>query len=160
MDESKAIFEELGFSMKDVRLPEGAVVYSLARTYSLVIRKLAKMYQRFGLSVASFNLLVLLQRGKDSESLTQYAIGERLVVSPSDMTGLIDRLEKKGLVRRLPGKDRRCNLVRITPKGSTLVDEVWPYHAQEMKRLAAAFNQHESKILTRAMSRVRQLIVV
>ena len=65
MNELKAIFEELGFAMKDVRLPEGAIVYSLARTYSLVTRKLAKVYKRFGLSVASFNLLVLLQRGKD-----------------------------------------------------------------------------------------------
>jgi MarR family 2-MHQ and catechol resistance regulon transcriptional repressor len=158
MDNSRAIFEELGFAMEDVQLPEGAIVYALARTYSLVTRKLAKMYKPFGLSVASFNLLVLLQRGKDPESLTQYAIGERLAVSPSDMTGLIDRLGKKGLVRRLPGKDRRCNLVRITPKGSKLVDEVWPSHAGEIKRLAKAFNQHEAQVVARAMSRVRQLI--
>ena len=159
MDELKAIFEELGFAMKDVRLPEGAIVYSLARTYSLVTRKLAKVYTRFGLSVPSFNLLVLLQRGKDPESFTQYAIGERLVVSPSNMTGLIDRLEKKGLVRRVPGKDRRSNLIQITPKGSKLVDEVWPYHAEEIKRLAEAFNPHEAQVLARAMSRVRQLVV-
>ena len=58
MSEPKAIFEELGFAMKDVQLPEGAIVYSLARTYSLVTRKLAKVYKRFGLSVASFNLVI------------------------------------------------------------------------------------------------------
>ena len=160
MDEPKAIFEELGFAMKDVKLPEGAIVYSLARTYSLVTRKLAKVYKRFGLSVASFNLLVLLQRGKDPESFTQYAIGERLVVSPSDMTGLIDRLEKKGLVPRLPGKDRRSNLIQLTAKGSKLVDEVWPSHVEEIKRLAEAFTQHETQVLARAMSKVRQLVAV
>lgn len=159
MSELKAIFEELGFAMKDVQLPEGAIVYSLARTYSLVTRKLAKVYRQFGLSVASFNLLVLLQRGKDPESFTQYAIGERLVVSPSDMTGLIDRLEKKGFVRRVPGKDRRSNLIQLTPKGSKLVDEVWPHHAEEIKRVAGAFNQHEAQVLARVMSRVRQLVV-
>lgn len=158
MSEPKAIFEELGFALKDVQLPEGAIVYALARTYSLVTRKLAKVYKRFGLSVASFNLLVLLQRGKNPESFTQYAIGERLVVSPSDMTGLIDRLEKKGLVRRVPGKDRRSNLIQITPKGSKLVNEVWPHHADEIKQVAGAFSQHEAQVLARSMSRVRQLV--
>ena len=158
MNEATAIFEELGFALKDIQLPEGAVVYALARTHHLVMQKLAKVYTRFGLSVISFNLLVLLQRGKEPGSFTQRTIGKRLVVSPSDMTGLIDRLEKRGLVRRIPGKDRRSKLLQITPKGSKLVDEVWPHHAVAIKRLADAFSAHEAQVMARTMARVRQLI--
>ena len=159
MHELGKIFEELGFDRKDVRLPEGAIVYALARTYGLVMRQLTKVYKRFGLSAASFNLLVLLQRGKDPESFTQQAIGARLVVSPSDMTGLIDRLEKKGLVRRVPGKDRRTNLIQLTPKGSRLVEEVWPHHAQAMKRLSSALRADEAHVLARALTGLRESIV-
>ena len=159
MSELHQIFDELGFDLKGVQLPEGAIVYALARTYGLVMRRLAKVYKRFGLSAASFNLLVLLERGRDPESFTQHAIGERLVVSPSDMTGLIDRLEKKGLVRRLPGKDRRTNLLRITPKGSKLVDETWPHHAEQIKRLSRMLSGRDTQILARALSGLRRSVV-
>ncbi len=159
MRELEQVFEELGFDQKAVRLPEGAIVYALARTYGLVMRQLSKVYRRFGLSAASFNLLVLLQRGKDPGSMTQQVIGERLVVSPSDMTGLIDRLEKKRLVRRIPGKDRRTKLIRITPKGSQLVEEVWPHHAQAMKRLSSALRADETPVLARALTGLRQSIM-
>ena len=158
MNELENIFEELGFERKGVQLPEGAIVYALARTYGLVMRRLAKVYKRFGLSAVSFNLLVLLQRGKDPGSLTQHAVSERLVVSPSDMTGLIDRLQRKGLVRRVPGKDRRTNLLRITPRGTRVVDEAWPHHAEEIKRLCRILNGRETHVLARALSGLRRSV--
>ncbi len=152
----EGIFEELGFDARRVQLPEGAAMYALARTYHLVMRRMASVYKRFGLSAASFNLLVLLQRGRDASSLTQQAAGERLVVSPSDMTGLVDRLERRGLVRRVPGKDRRSNLLRVTPAGCRLVEDVWPHHAQEMKRLAGRLSAQDTQALARIVSRLRQ----
>ncbi len=155
MNELAGVFEEMGFDPKRGQLPEGAMIYALARTYNLVMRRLAAVYQRFGLSAASFNLLVLLQRGKDPDTFTQHAISERLVVSPSDMTGLIDRLERKGLVRRSAGKDRRTNLLRITPRGSALVDEAWPAHAQEIRRLCRGLRSDEATTLARVLARMR-----
>ena len=68
MNDLESIFEELGFDRRAVRQPQAAVVYAIARTYNLVMRRLEGVYQRFGLSVPSFNLLLLLQRGRDSAS--------------------------------------------------------------------------------------------
>jgi DNA-binding MarR family transcriptional regulator len=158
MDELEAIFHEMGFDAKTAQLPEAGVVYALARTFSLTMRELSKVYQRFGLSAPSFNLLMLLQRGRDPDACTQQELGRRLVVSASDMTGLIDRLERKRLVRRVPGRDRRCNLLRITPKGSALLEGVWPNHVEALKRLTAALGRDDARVLLRALARVRQAL--
>lgn len=154
MSDLHAIFEELGFDRRDLRQPEGAIVYALARTYNLVMRRFAACYKKFGLSPASFNLLILLQRGRSA--MTQRELGARLVVSPSDMTGLVDRLERKGLVRRTPGQDRRAKILSITPRGAALVDRVWPEHAAEVGRLAKVFAAPDAEALARGLAELRR----
>ena len=156
MNELEAIFNEMGFEAKTAHLPEAGVVYALARTFNVVMHELAAVYQRAGLSAASFNVLMLLKRGRRPDSFTQQALGKCLVISPSNMTGLIDRLEKKQLVKRTPGADRRSKLLRITPKGSALLDGVWPHHLDAIKRLTKVLNKDDADILLRALSRLRQ----
>ncbi len=160
MNPTATIFEELGFDSRSVQLPEGAVVYAIARTYSLIMRKLAATYRRFGLSAPGFNLLLLLKRGKDPDTFTQRRIGEYLVVSPSDMTGLIDRMEQRGLVRRTPGEDRRSKLLQLTPKGADLVERVWPHHAQTIRAMTEAIRGEETQSLLRALNQLRRAMGV
>ena len=148
------VFREIGFPAKRAWL-EGAVAYSIGRTYNLLIRELVQGYGRFSLSASSFNLLMLLKHGEDSERMTQQEIGKRLVVSPSDMTGLIDRLERRGLVLRIPGRDRRENLLRITPAGSKLLDEVWPHHEATLKKLCRVLTAREAKQMVRSLAKLR-----
>ena len=52
MKHFQAIFKELGFDVDKAVLPEGGLVYALARTYCLIMQRLAPMYRRFGLSAA------------------------------------------------------------------------------------------------------------
>ena len=150
----EGIFQEMGFPVRRTWLG-GGVVYSIARTYGLVFRELSQIYARYRLSAASFNLLMLLKHGEDPETFTQHEIGSRLVVSPSDMTGLIDRLERRGFVRRLPGRDRRSKLLRITSQGSMLLDDVWPHHAEAVKRLTAGLKARETQMLVGALAEIR-----
>ncbi len=150
-----AIFTEMGFSTKRAWLG-GAVAYSVARTYSLLIRELERVYARFGLSAPSFNVLMLLKHGEHPDVLTQQEISSHLVVSASDMSGLIDRLERKGFVQRLPGRDRRSKLLHITSKGSQLLDEIWPLHTETLKRLTVVLSEHEAATLVQALARVRR----
>jgi len=148
-------FTEMGFPARRAWL-EGAVLYGAARTYGFLLRKLSKIYDRFGLSASSFNLLMLLRHGQDPRSFTQQEIGRRLVVTPSDMTGLVDRLEKKGLVKRQPGLDRRSKLLRITEEGAQLVDRVWPEHAQAVRRVTDVLDKREAELLVGAFSKLRK----
>jgi len=150
-----SIFEELGFDPNAVKQPESAVVYALARTYNLLVRRLSLIYRQFGLTVSGFNLLLLLQRGKDPDSFTQREIGKRLVVSASDMSGLIDRMEKKGLVKRTSGKDRRSYLLRSTHKGKKLVEKVWPKHALAIEQMTLVLDSQDRENLLRVLSKLR-----
>ena len=154
MPATPSIFQEMGFAIPEERLPE-QVVYSLARTANLLTQTLATVYRRVGLTPASFNLLMLLKHGADPEAFTQQAVGARLVSSPANMTGLIDRLEAKGWITRLPGKDRRSHLLQITPKGSMRLDEIWAAHVHAVEQLAQALSRQEARTLVRLTAQVR-----
>jgi MarR family 2-MHQ and catechol resistance regulon transcriptional repressor len=72
--------------------------------------------------------------------LRQKEIGEKLLVSKSNVVSIIDKLEKKGMVqRRRSRKDRRCVFVHLTSQGREKVNDVLPIHvaavACEMNRL-------------------------
>ncbi|MBI4342025.1 MAG: MarR family transcriptional regulator [Candidatus Omnitrophica bacterium] len=151
----QTIFQEMGFSPNRAWLG-GAVAYSVARTYNLLMRRLAHLYARHGLTPSSFNLLMLLKHGVDPDEMTQRTIGERLVVSASDMTGLIDRLERRGLARRTPaGRDRRKKLLRITPQGSKLLEAVWPHHVEAITALCQVLSEDEAERLVTMMGKLR-----
>ena len=74
------------------------------------------------------------------------------------MTGLIDRLERKGLVRRAPGADRRSHRLQITPKGLKLLDEVWPQHCDAVKRLIGELDRSRVANLLDGLSTLRQAV--
>ena len=150
-----SIFQEIGFTKQSGRVPE-AVIYSLARTFNTVSKRLANVYSRFGLTAASFNLLMLLKHGKGRKSFTQRELGSRLVASPSNMTGLIDRLEARQLVSRLNGADRRSKLLQITTKGAKLLDDVWPFHIKAIQELTQSLSDKETQILFSSLSQLRQ----
>jgi len=75
------------------------------------------------------------------------AIGQRLGLSPSTMTGLVDRLEEQGYVKRRPhASDRRVTLLTLSPKGEgafareidwyrSLVDEIFGSLGEDAKRV-------------------------
>ena len=149
-----SIFQEMGFAITEERLPE-QVVYSLARTANLLMQHLATVYRRVGLTPASFNLLMLLQHGAEPEAFTQQAVGAHLVASPSNMTGLVDRLAAKGWLTRLPGKDRRSHRLHITPKGSKLLDAVWSQHVEAVEQIAQGLSREEARTLVRLTAQVR-----
>ncbi|PIQ83799.1 MAG: hypothetical protein COV75_05580 [Candidatus Omnitrophica bacterium CG11_big_fil_rev_8_21_14_0_20_63_9] len=158
MNATAEVFRELGFDPAKVKQPEAAVIYALARTCGLALRRLSAAYRRFGLSAPAFNLLLLLERGLNREGCSQREAGNRLVVSASDMSGLVDRLERRGLVRRQDGRDRRSYRLQLTPKGSALVAEVWPHHAEVIGEMTATLTARDRDVLLGALGRLRQVI--
>ncbi len=85
-------------------------------------------FAQWDLSPSQFNVLNLLH-GVD-ESRTQIDLSRDLITHRSNVTGLVDRLEKRGLVHRrpVPG-DRRAYHVSLTATGNKLMDAILPeYH--------------------------------
>jgi DNA-binding MarR family transcriptional regulator len=77
---------------------------------------------RLGLSMAQLHILYLLQR---NGQMTMSRLADVLNVSLSNATGLIDRIEERGLVdrTRVP-EDRRIVLIRVTPAGERILGEI------------------------------------
>jgi len=135
-----------------------AAVVNLIRTESLLTAKLAKRFRSHNLSLATFNVLMIL-RGEDGP-LSPCTIGERLLVTRATVTGLLDSLEKQGLVRRAPHpEDRRMLLVELTPAGSTLLKKVLPSHYKGECDMLSTLSASEKDTLIRLLSKVQQALV-
>jgi DNA-binding MarR family transcriptional regulator len=87
-------------------------------------------FARWDLSPSQFNVLNLLYGLPDGFSQTD--LGRELIMHRSNVTGLVDRLEKRGLVeRKTVAGDRRAYRVVLTPAGERVMREIAPvYHAR------------------------------
>lgn len=96
---------------------------NLVRTGDLVLGRVAATLQPLDVSPAGGLVLGLL---KDAgQPCSPNYISERLIVSRATVTGVLDTLAKRGLVRREPHpSDRRMVLVHLTETGSRMADEV------------------------------------
>jgi DNA-binding MarR family transcriptional regulator len=103
-------------STRRVIVPEEAAYVDLLRTTELLSRPLNQLLKGDDLSPAQYNILRIL-RGCP-EGLTCGEIGNRMISRDPDITRLLDRMEKRKLIRRERyDKDRRVVLARITDEG-------------------------------------------
>src|SRR6266849_10680878 len=99
---------------------EEAVFLELFRTTDMLSRGVIHVLKTEDLSATQYNVLRIL-RGAP-EGLTCGEIGNRMITRDPDITRLLDRLDKRGLISRRRGaKDRRMVLTRITPEGLALL---------------------------------------
>ncbi|MFY9941518.1 MAG: MarR family transcriptional regulator [Desulfobacterales bacterium] len=91
------------------------IVSAIRQLSRAVYMDSAKMSRRYGLTSPQSGVLrALFTQGP----LSSTELSRRLFVTPSNITGIIDRLEKKGLVERLPkARDRRVTMITLTPQG-------------------------------------------
>jgi len=119
-------------------LPEEAAFLDLARTTEMLSRPLAQLLKTEDLSPTQYNVLRIL-RGSP-EGLTCGEIANRMITRDPDITRLLDRMEKRGLIdRNRDDKDRRLVLTRITGEGldvlATLDQPVRDMHSKLLGHL-------------------------
>lgn len=102
------------------RPAEMAAATSIMRAQQLVSAAVEGALRPFGLTFARYEVLMLLSFAR-SGALPMTKMGERLMVHPTGISKLVDKLEDDALVRRVPDpSDRRRTLATITPKGRRL----------------------------------------
>src|SRR2546429_5377437 len=100
--------------------PEEAAFLDLLRTCDLLSRGPAQVLKTEDLSATQYNVLRIL-RGSP-EGLPCGEIASRIITRDPDITRLLDRVEKRGLISRCrETKDRRMVMARITPEGLKLL---------------------------------------
>lgn len=120
------------------------VIYSMALLYNLVNAEISSYLRDFNLSAGKLNILIAIRHQGKEKGLTQVEISKHLIVTPSNMTKMIDKLEKDELVERkaLEG-DRRVNIINVTKKGMTLLDGIWSDYNLKLKGLVGKISQEK-----------------
>ena len=100
--------------------PEETLFLDLVRTTDILSRRPALTLKKEDLSPTQYNVLRILRGSPDGLSCGE--IGARMITRDPDITRLLDRMEKRGLISRCrETTDRRTVMARITPAGLELV---------------------------------------
>ena len=122
--------------------PEEAAFVSLLRTTDMLSRHLTQVLKAEDLSQTQYNVLRILRGAPDGLACGE--IGNRMITRDPDITRLLDRLEKRGLIsRRRETKDRRMVLTRITPTGLEVLERLdKPVQDAHRKQLGHLGREH------------------
>ena len=114
--------------------PGYRALMELLRTADTLWNASRAFFERWDLSPSQFNVLNLLHLNPDG--LSQTDLSRQLIMHRSNLTGLVDRLEKRGLVtRREVAADRRAYSVVLTAAGTRLLREILPRYYKEAARV-------------------------
>jgi DNA-binding MarR family transcriptional regulator len=131
------------------------LVFNLLRTHSYLSPCVDADLRQQNLTSAQLNALLAL-RTAGAAGLFMGEIGEQLVVTKSNVTGVIDRLESQGLVARAEHQDRRATVVRLTPAGEQLLDRAAPRHSRVLTELTGCLSGTEKQTLIRLLTKLRR----
>src|SRR5438046_2128337 len=115
-----------------------AVVARIGRAAALLDRGMNANFARYGLNRTDWDALASLRRAGSPCQRSPTDLYRALMRTSGGITHIVDRLERDGLVERIPDPaDRRGLLVRLTRKGRALVDRAAPTHLDTERRMLA-----------------------
>ena len=123
-------------------------IIKLIRSLNSVQARLTPQLQKdFGVTESQFGVMeALLHLGP----LSQGQICEKILRSGSNVTTVVDNLERDGLVTRVRDEgDRRVQIVQLTAKGRSLILEAFPAHVARVTELMSALSADEQRELGR-----------
>jgi len=136
----------------------------MAERFFRSIRLLAQCYQAFEqlsnadvrrtrLTPSQFDIIATLG---NTEGMTFRELGERTLITKGTLTGVIDRLEASGLVRRIAQTDdRRCTLVQLTAAGQQEFERVFPAHTKHCARPFLGYTEQDFAALERELGKLK-----
>ena len=130
---------------------------NIVRTADLLVKRIADLIQPYGLSPSSGLALGILADA--GSALPPNQIAERLIISRATVTGLLDSLEKRGYVRRVPhASDRRMLLIELTESGRQVAHEFRVVVHRQQNEWLAALSEAEQRQLIEALHRLQSVL--
>ena len=131
-----------------------AVLRPLVEAYLAFNRESDRHIERLGLTSGQFDVIVTLG---DTPGMCCRELSEKTLVTKGTLTGVLDRLTKKGLIvdESDPG-DRRIRIIRLTGKGQETYRRVFPEHLSYLKPFFDRFlTREETETLRRLLIKLR-----
>ncbi|WP_334181168.1 MarR family winged helix-turn-helix transcriptional regulator [Methylobacter sp.] len=137
-------------------------------TFPSVLRELVRTHQAFlayaaihahtlDLTLPQFDIILTLG---NAFGMTFKRLGEKTLITKGTLTGIVNRLEDKGLVQRVASKtDGRSQIVRLTTAGTVLFDSAVPEHLDYIHRIFKGSSPEDIATLEAALLRLRKAVI-
>jgi DNA-binding MarR family transcriptional regulator len=136
--------------------PYAPIIADFRATITTLKAISSERVRRLGLSMAQLNILYTLQRCGE---MPMSRLAEMLNVSLSNATGLIDRIEERGLVERSRvAEDRRIVLIRVTPAGERMLGEIDALSDDHLRSVLRRLDATERAAVAEAFASPREAV--
>ena len=134
--------------------PADEAVVGILMVAAEVNREFAELCQAQGITLEQYNVLRILRGAKD-DGLPRCEVAGRMITKAPDVTRMMDRLVKQGLVIRTWGtENRRHSIAKISPEGLALLAALDPHVAAMNARVASQVGPDEIQGLIGALNRM------
>src|SRR3954471_18921500 len=132
----------------DLSIAELGVTGRLSRLGQHLADRDDAVFGRFGVARGEVGLLSALRVAGPAHRLSPTQLGRGLMLSSAGVTSRLDRLERRGLIARLPDPaDRRGVLIELTDPGVAIVDRAVHANSESETRLLAGFSPEDAETL-------------
>ncbi len=132
--------------------PRYQALLQLLRTADTLWNCSRLFFARWDLGPSQFNVLNLLS--DTPAGLSQIELGRLLIMHRSNVTGLVDRLERRGLVQRRDAADRRAYRIVLTPAARKLLTQIRPEYFRVAEQVWDRFPAARAKQLAADLARL------
>jgi MarR family transcriptional regulator, organic hydroperoxide resistance regulator len=133
-----------------------AIIETVVYLYTESRRLTKTLAKRFGLTGPQLTVIKILDQIGD---LSLSSLSGRIKANNSTVTGIIDRMEREGLVRRERSQtDRRMVLIRLTDKGRALAGQIEVQPMEIFRQAVAALPESEMQTLFSILDRVQRTV--
>src|SRR5262245_48416155 len=147
-DQTDRLLERWAQARPDLAVAELQVTGRLSRLGRLMADREEAVFERFGVNRGEVGVLSALRVAGPPHRLSPTRLGRGLLLSSAGVTSRLDRLERRGLVARLPDPDdRRGVIVELTDRGLALVDDAVAAKGENDRRLLARLDASDVQAL-------------
>jgi DNA-binding MarR family transcriptional regulator len=126
----------------------------MIRTFWTLQSKVEDSLKKHQLTLAQFDLLAMLL---GLEDLNQQELAKKLAVTKGNMVGLVNRLSRRGFVKRVPSRTgRRANVIRLTATGRKLVRAALPDHVRLVSSMMSSLGVEEMRKLRALLKKLEK----
>lgn len=132
------------------------VLRELLRTHQAFLAYAATHVSTLGLTLPQYDIVITLG---DTPGMTFKKLGEKTLITKGTLTGVIGRLEDRGLVQRVASEtDGRSQIVRLTTAGEALYERTFPEHLVFINRIFNDYAPEDIENLEAALLRLHKTV--
>ena len=131
---------------------EFKAVIGIMRASNLLVDDLKKTLKNYPINATEFSVMEFLY-SKGEKSIQE--IRDRILLASGSATYVVDNLEKKGyVIRKISQKDKRVIYIGLTETGMKLIDDIFPTHKKNTKKIFEKINDKELVILKEILKKI------